>query len=319
MTNEVAIKELDFSVDFKSSEITVANKDKFESAIKNYASKYDGLIIDPDNVDDAKKVRAEMNKVTKGLDDKRKEIKRNFNKPLDEFTEWVKSQQKEIEKVVSPIDKGIKEMDEREQAKRYELLIAEIEEMAPNYGVTFEELNINPSWANKGYFTKSGKLNKKGLDEVCGEMKAVKAEKDQLAANKVLISNYAKAVGLEPDSWVVLIEEGSTPQDLMKQIDQAIKNKNDRLEAEKKQQEYDDAIADLEKNQVEVGNKIVDEETGEIVNTIDLPFGDTEDPFPISKPLLKTVTVRLSAPNHLILQATQYLQGLGIKVEKVDE
>ena len=139
-----------------------------------------------------------------------------------------------------------------------------------------------------------------------------------------MIANYAKAVGQEPESWVVQIENGATPQELMKQIDQAIKAKNERLEQEQKQKEYEDAIADLEANQVEVDNKIVDEETGEIVNTVDLPFGEPEedpfaDPFPVSRPAIKTVTYRLSAPNHLIMQATQYLQGLGIKIEKISE
>ncbi len=319
MTNEIAVKELDFSVDFKKSEITVSHKEQFESAVKAYAKKYKGLVIDPDNIEDAKKVRAEMNKVKKGLDDKRKEIKKEFSQPLTEFEKWIKEQNEQIQNVVSPIDEGIKEMDEREQAKRYESMMIEITEIAPNYGVEVEELTINPSWANKGYFTTKGKLNKKALNEIVGEMKAVKAEKDQLEANKIMIANYAKAVGQEPESWVVQVENGVTPQELMKQIDQAIKAKNERLEQEAKQKEYEDAIAGLEPNQVEIGNKVVNEETGEIVNTVDLPFGDDEDPFPINKPAIKTMTVRLSAPNHLIQQATQYLKGLGIKVETLSE
>lgn len=319
MTNEIAVKELDFSVDFKKSEITVSHKEQFESAVKAYAKKYKGLVIDPDNIEDAKKVRAKMNKVKKGLDDKRKEIKKEFSQPLTEFEKWIKEQNEQIQNVVSPIDEGIKEMDAREQKKRYDLMMAEITEIAPNYGVEVDELTINPSWANKGYFTTKGKLNKKALNEIIGEMKAVKAEKDQLEANKLLIANYAEAVGQEPESWVVQVENGATPQDLMKQIDQAIKAKNVRLEQEAKQKEYEDASAALETNKVEIGSKIIDEETGEIVNTVDLPFGDDEDPFPISKPIIKTITVRLSAPNHLIQQATQYLLGLGIKVEKMNK
>lgn len=319
MTNEIAVKELDFSVDFKKSEITVSHKEQFESAVRAYAKKYKGLVIDPDNIEDAKKVRAEMNKVKKGLDNKRKEIKKEFSQPLTEFEKWIKEQNEQIQNVVSPIDEGIKEMDAREQKKRYDLMMAEITEIAPNYGVEVDELTINPSWANKGYFTTKGKLNKKALNEIIGEMKAVKAEKDQLEANKLLIANYAEAVGQEPESWVVQVENGATPQDLMKQIDQAIKAKNVRLEQEAKQKEYEDASAALETNKVEIGSKIIDEETGEIVNTVDLPFGDDEDPFPISKPIIKTITVRLSAPNHLIQQATQYLLGLGIKVEKMNK
>lgn len=323
MTKEVVVNELDFSVEFKESEITVAHKAEFEAGVKAYAAKYKDWAVSQDTLQDAKNVRAEMNKNNKRMDDKRKEIKDKFNKPLTEFENWIKDQKAEIQKVIDPIDKGIKELEELEQEERRKKLMAEIEEIAPNYGVEVDEITINPSWSNKGNFTTKGKLNKKALNEICGEMKAVKAEKDQLEANKTLIANYAKAVGQEPESWVVQIENGATPQELMKQIDQAIKAKNERLEQEQKQKECEDAIAGMETSQIEVGNKVVDEETGEIVNTVDLPFGEAEedpfaDPFPVSRPAIKTVTYRLSAPNHLILQAKQYLQSLGIKIEEID-
>lgn len=320
MTKEVVVNGLDFSVDFKESEITVAHKAEFEAGVKAYAAKYKDWAVSQDTLQDAKNVRAEMNKSNKRMDEKRKEIKDKFNKPLTEFENWIKDQKAEIQKVIDPIDKGIKELEELEQEERRKKLMAEIEEIAPNYGVKVDEININPSWSNKGNFTTKGKLNKKALNEICGEMKAVKAEKDQLEANKTLIANYAKAVGQEPESWVVQIENGATPQELMKQIDQAIKAKSERLEQEQKQKEYEEAIAGMKTSQVEVGNKVVDEETGEIVNTVDLPFGEAEeDPFPVSRPRIKTVIYRLSAPNHLIIQATQYLQGLGIKIEKITE
>ena len=236
MTNEVIEKGLDFSVEFEESKITVAHKKQFESGVKAYAKKYEGWTVSADTIQDAKDVRAEMNKVNKLMDEKRKEIKEQFNKPLTKFEDWVKDQKTEIQKVIDPIDEGIKELEVMEQEERRKKMMDEIAGIAPNYGVEVDEITIKPSWSNKGYFTTKGKLNKKALDEICGEMKAVKADKDQLEANKVLISNYAKAVGLEPDSWIVLVEDGSTPQDLMKQIDQAIKSKNDRLEAEKKKQ-----------------------------------------------------------------------------------
>lgn len=317
MTNEVTVKALDFSVDFKKSEINVAHKEQFESAVKAYAKKYEEWAVSAETLQDAKDVRAEMNKANKLMDEKRKEIKKQINKPLTEFEDWIKAQKEEIQRVIDPIDKGIKELEDIEQEERRKKMMVEISEIAPNYGVKVEEITINPSWSNKTYFTTKGKLNKKALNEIVGEMKAVKAEKDQLEANKTLIANYAKAVGQEPESWVVQIENGATPQELMKQIDQAIKAKNERLEQEHKQKEYEDAISELDNNPISVGDKVIDQETGEIVNTVDLPFEADEDPFPISKPVIKTETYRLSGPNHLLIQAKQYLQGLGIKIEKI--
>lgn len=317
MTNEVAANGLDFAVDFKKSEITVAHKTEFEAGVKAYAAKYKDWAVSAETLPDAKKVRAEMNKKTKAMDEKRKEIKDQFNKPLKEFEKWIKDQKAEIQKVIDPIDKGIKELEDSEQEERRMKMMVEIAEIAPNYGVEIDEITINPSWANKSNFTTKGNLNKSTLNEVCGEMKAVKAEKDQLEANKTLIANYAKAVGQEPESWVVQIENGATPQELMKQIDQTIKAKNERLEQEQKQKEYEDAISELDNKPISIGDKVIDQETGEIVNTVDLPFEADEDPFPISKPVIKTETYRLSGPNHLLIQAKQYLQGLGIKIEKI--
>lgn len=322
MTKEVAVKDLDFSVAYKKSEINVANKEQFEMAIKAYADKYKGLVFNSDNVAEAKSVRAEMNKVKKGLADKRIEIKNDFNKPLDDFEKWVNKQSAVIDTVVSPIDKGIKEVEKAEQEARHEKLLTEIEEMALNYEVKADEITINPSWSNKSSFTPKGKLTSKTLKEIAAEMTFVKSQKDQLEANKILISNYAAAVGLEPEAWALQVVNGATTKDLMKQIDQTIKAKNQRLEAEKKKKEYESAIASIHPKQIIVADKAVDEETGEIlgsVNIDDLPFGDEEDPFPVKKPAIKIATYRLSAPAHLIMQATQYMKGLGIKVEEVTD
>lgn len=235
MTNEVVVNELDFAVDFKKSEIKVTHKAEFEAGVKAYAAKYKDWTVSEETLQDAKNVRAEMNKNNKLMDTKRKEIKDQFNEPLTEFENWIKDQKAEIQKVIDPIDKGIKELEAMEQEERRKKLMDEIAEIAPNYGVEVDEITINPSWSNKGNFTTKGKLNRKALNKICGEMKAVKAEKDQLETNKTLIANYAKAVEQEPESWVVQVENGATPQEVMKQIDQAIKAKNERLEQEQKQ------------------------------------------------------------------------------------
>lgn len=320
MTNEIAVNGLDFSVDFKKSEITVSHKAEFEAGVKAYAAKYKDWTVSAETLPDAKKVRAEMNKKSKHMDEKCKEIKNQFSKPLNDFEKWIKDQKEEIQKVIDPIDKGIKELEVLEQEERRKKMMVEISEIAPNYGVEVDEITINPSWANKSNFTTKGKLNKKALNEICGEMNAVKVEKDQLEANRKLIGNYAKSFGLEPESWVLQVDKGAKPQDLMEQIDQTVEAKKERLKQEQKQEEYDKAIESLDSNnKVEVGKNVVDTETGEIVNTVDLPFANEQDLFPINKPTIETKNYRLSAPNHLLIQATQYLQGLGVKIEEITD
>ena len=85
-----------------------------------------------------------------------------------------------------------------------------------------------------------------------------------------IITNYSKTVGLDPESWVSLIELGQTAPEVMKQIDKAIVDKKAREAQEEEQrikrEEYEQAMQKLREEQMtEVDGQSVDTETGEIV------------------------------------------------------
>lgn len=319
MKNELTvIDELDFSVDFKQSEITVANKEQFEEAIKAYASKYENLIIDENNVADAKNVRVEINKVKKGLDERRKEIKKNFNEPLKQFESWVKDQSGEIEKVLRPIDQGIKELEEIEKQKRRKSIEVLVKEMCETHKVEYEDVEIQASWWEvAGAFTKTNKPTKKTIESISFALNQIAEIQKQLESDILVVSNYAQAIGLEPESWSVQVKNGSTPAQLMKMMDEAIREK-------KAKQEYEEAMAKLEKESAEIADTGVsfDPETGEVVSENlfedELPF-DTDDPFPDIPVKEKSIVVRLTGPDHLLIQARQYILSLGIQLEDVGD
>lgn len=319
MENAVVLKDnLDFSVDFKQSEITVANKEQFEQAIKGYASKYENLIIDENNVADAKNVRVEINKVKKGLDEKRREIKKNFNEPLKQFESWVKDQSGEIEKVLRPIDQGIKELEEIEKQKRKSSIEILVKEMCETHKVEFEDVEIQASWWEpSGAFTKTNKPTKKTLEAISFTLNQIAEKQKQLESDIIIVSNYAQAIGLEPESWAVQVKNGSTPAQLMKMMDEAIRDKQAK-------KEYEEAMSRLEKESVEIADTGVsyDPETGEVVSENlfedELPF-DAGDPFPDIPTKEKSVLVRLTGPEHLLIQARQYILSLGIQLEDVGD
>lgn len=319
MKNEVALKnELNFSVDFKQSEITVANKEQFEQAIKAYASKYENLIIDENNVADAKNVRVEINKVKKGLDEKRREIKKNFNEPLKQFESWVKDQSGEIEKVLRPIDQGIKELEEIEKQKRKNSIEILVKEMCETHKVEFEDVEIQASWWEpSGAFTKTNKPTKKTLEAISFTLNQIAEKQKQLDSDIIIVSNYAQAIGLEPESWAVQVKNGSTPAQLMKMMDEAIRDKQAK-------KEYKEAMSRLEKESAEITDTGVsyDPEAGEVVS--ENPFEDelrfdTDDPFPDIPTKEKSVLVKLTGPDHLLIQARQYILSLGIQLEDIGD
>lgn len=321
MANELITKELDFSVEFHPSKISVAHKEDLEKAIETYSSKYKNLVITAENLEESKKVKAELNKVLSGLDAKRKDVKKEYSLPLNEFESWMKNLNSKIKEVIMPIDEGIKALDELERQKRIEVLNQTISEMAPKYDVQVDDISVQASWSNKTAFTAKGSINRKTLKEIADQMTKIKQEKDQLAANKMMISNYAQVVGLEPESWVAQVEDGSSPQELMKKIDAAVKAKNERLEAEKRRKEYKEAISSIEPPKtIEVSNKIVDEETGEIYSEDDLPDFSDEDPFPIFSEPIRTIEVRtyeISGLTNQIIDGINKLIDMGLIVKQV--
>lgn len=84
MANEV-INLPDYTVDYQPVPIKINNLEGLQASIAQYVSRYSNLVITEDNVTGSKQVRAKLNKLKKALDDRRKEIKRNYNQPLREF------------------------------------------------------------------------------------------------------------------------------------------------------------------------------------------------------------------------------------------
>ena len=59
-------------------------------------------------------------------------------------------------------------------------------------------------------------------------MYSVAKEKERIKNDKLIVENYAKAVGLDSFSWVALIDKGSTAPELIKEIDSAVALKRTR-------------------------------------------------------------------------------------------
>lgn len=247
-------------VNFTPPKIKVKDKQLMEQAVKAYASKFEGLVATEENLADVKKVKAELNKINNGLTTKFRDIKKEYMNPLNEVDAWIKSMKSDIKAVVKPIDEAVKELDERQKQQRIDKIHSLIKEMSDAHGITPEDkVEIKAEWANKGNFTAKGEVNLKITKEISEMLNRVKAEKDRLQGDIAIITNYAKTVGLDPESWVSLIELGQTAPDVMKQIDKAIADKKAR-------EEYEQAMQKLREEQMtEVDGQSVDTETGEIV------------------------------------------------------
>ncbi|WP_395518452.1 DUF1351 domain-containing protein, partial [Enterococcus faecalis] len=220
MTNELTT-ELQFNVDFKASKITIQNEAQLAEMVESAVKHYSTMIFTDENIPEAKKARADLNKVVTLLDNQRKEVKNQYDKPLKDFEEKIKKYTEKISEVSSEINESIKSYEEAEKQKRSKKLQKVIAEMSENYNVSIDEIEIPSSWTNKTAFTVKGEPNKKTIEEIAASMVAVASEKERIKNDKLIVENYAKAVGLDSFSWVALIDKGSTAPELIKEIDSA--------------------------------------------------------------------------------------------------
>ena len=92
------------------------NFEELKKEITIRANEYVDLVYNDDQIKEAKKDRADMNKFKKALDDKRREVKKQLLDPYTEFEAQVKELIAIVDKAVNNIDGQIRK---RKSAARF--------------------------------------------------------------------------------------------------------------------------------------------------------------------------------------------------------
>ncbi|WP_421430187.1 DUF1351 domain-containing protein [Lactiplantibacillus plantarum] len=286
MANEV-INLPDYTVDYQPVPIKINNLEGLQVSIAQYVSRYSNLVITENNVTDSKQVRAKLNKLKKALDNRRKEIKRNYNQPLREFETEVKKLEASIDMIIDPIDEGLGELEVQRREQRKADVMGLIAEMAPNYGVGADEIEFDPRWLNKSI------SNKQITQEVASSMTVVKQAKDKLATATTMITKYAQAVDVDPIPWIDQLKQGQDVQYLLQAIDRQVESVKER----ERQRELKQQMAAEHQQETSTG-KIVDTDTGEVVSL--------------------TRTLKITATKDQMWELSSYMKKNGIKFEAVN-
>jgi len=286
MTNEVVLQ--DFSVNFNPTEITINNEENLKNELKGISNKYKSLIVTEDNLKSVKSTRAKLNALNKGLDDKRKEIKSSYNEPLSDFEDKVKSYQDIINQSLLPIDRGIKDLESTQREERANHVKELINNMAPEYGIDPDEIEIQKSWTNKT-------MTEIELTKILADgFNVLNRKKALFETNKMLVEEHCKYVGVEAAGWVSQLSDDYNATDVIKAIDQFVEERKQKKIAEQNRLESEKAIKAAA--QQKVGDSVIDTETGEVI---------------VKEALSKyTVSIRLVGSKSDIIQAIQQINGL---------
>ncbi|MCD5029084.1 DUF1351 domain-containing protein [Enterococcus asini] len=314
MSNEVQVLEK-FEVDYQPSTIEIKNESALAEMVESTATYYESLVFTDDNIPEAKKARADLNKIATLLDDQRKAVKRSYNEPLKSFEDKIKAYSNRIKSVGDGIKESIDEYESEQVRIRMGKINQLVDEMLDSHQLVptdLAQLEIPKSWYTQSAFTKKGEPTKKTVEEVHGKLGFIALEKKRIAEAKSAVRDFAELSGLDPYAWENLIDQGLSSGEAIDRIKQAVEQKK-ADEAERERQriakaEYDAAMEEVRKrSQEQVGNVIIDGSTGEIVEPVEKQETDE----------VMTFTLEISGPKSKLHMLNQFMTEQGITFKKV--
>lgn len=238
--NELA--ETTISVEMETPEIKITNKEKLDALVDAVVKKYSGIVVTEDTLPECKKTLTELRKLSKELNAKRLEKQREYETPVKEFKAQIDAYINQINDVISDIKQGADEFEEKRKAEKKTEIKNAISEMAENYGVKPEEIEIDKKWLNKSM------TMKKVTEEIAKQMK----DKQRLDDDWLVVKKYAEDKGLLADHYQTYIGVFSTFE-----IEKMIDDDADKKAEQEKRVAKEKQIS-----------AVVDKETGEIKRPI---------------------------------------------------
>jgi len=303
MINEVESVATDFSVTYQPSQITINNLPELKEKVNGYAKKYDGLVATDESLKGAKSAKAELNKLIKAIDDKRKSVKRDYDEPYNDFKKDVDELQAILKETVEPIKESISKIENQQRDERKSKVEELIFNMAPAYGVDPNDIAIEDSWTNKTMTeAKLTKILKDGFT-------ALKHKQDSFKASKQLIEEHCKLKGVDSAGWINQLDEDTDVSQLIASVDKPVIDKKNAEQAEQNRKEYEEAISKSKQSQVD--DKTIDKDTGEIVSDEEAIDDDAPDEY--------TVTFAAFGDLIKLQKLSDFLDDNDIRYETVEE
>lgn len=128
------------------------NVEELKPWIEESIAKYQGMVVTADTIKEAKEDRAKLNKLRSSIEDERKRIKREWNKPYTAFEKKVKSLVGLIDKPIENIDGQLKTYEEHRKQEKQTAIQAIFDENVKDLKdlITLDRI-ANPKWLNTSY------------------------------------------------------------------------------------------------------------------------------------------------------------------------
>lgn len=253
--NELIEFNPDFPVNYAPAQIDFKGFKDFQAQVNQIHAQAEKYGVTPDNLKEAKAIRAKLNSAKKKINQRKIEIVKHVDQPVKDFKDKIKLLLNEVDESSELIDSQIKEYEELARKKRREDNLKHIKAMCELANIDPDKIEYQPSWDNKTY------SKNKFENEVDQQIALIKERQSQIAEAITTVTQRADKLGLPSEHWVHELKTRSLP-DVLNEMDQY---KEDLTSISKQQQKTKVQEAESLK---QVGDRYIDPDTGEIKDKV---------------------------------------------------
>lgn len=288
----ITLADNDYGIAYQSAKIDFPEYGQLKEKVQEISELFKYQVT-ADNISQAKKDRANLNKLKKALNDRKITIVKDVDQPVIQFKNQIKELTDDIGQTTDLINNQIREYEDHAREKREQLFKNEIKRRCEIADIDPQKIVINPKWLNKSasYAVFESELQV--------QIDTLVKEKEQLVENIKVVTARAKELELPYQHWAQLLESTKLSSVLEQMSDYA----NDiKQEAERNKKAKQEAQAKI----VNHNGTAINKDTGEIVDT-----------YEEAMLITKSTKLKLTATNTQFKQLWQAINNIGIKHERI--
>ena len=250
------------------------NYEQLKAQITEGLKKYENIVYSDDDMTQAKKDRADLNRLSKAISDERIAMKKRYLAPYEEFEAQAKELTGLIDSHSAEIDKQVKEYEQRQKDEKqgkitamYDEAVGDLRELVP-----YERIH-NPKWLNKGT---SLKAIKEDIETLISKVKTNLTVIDTMGFDEAM-TNRVKSVYLKNFDLSDAMAEKAKIEEENRRL-QEYEERKAREEAAKLEREAAEA-AEAQRRAAEAENRAAETPEPE-----ELPFTPEEEEKPSEEP-----------------------------------
>lgn len=218
----VPVTDLEIGFTLKAAEIEIQGKEVLEQALESYKEKYAGYIVTEETLSDDIKVKDELGRVQRQIEQELKNQLSEYSKPLDEAKAWVDSILDPIKTLQTDIKNQIREFEERETEARKETVREAFESAIAESGVDLDiklfAIYFDDFSKKKCFMADNVRINQATSKMIVGLVAEEATKKQQREAGLIQITEAAAKAGLGPTVYIRSYDKGAKLADVLQAI-----------------------------------------------------------------------------------------------------